>query len=108
MIEQLKNDKMLISYCGICCSLCPGFRSEECPGCEELSDCKIHICAEEKNNRYCFLCEEFPCDLFEKGFDWDLNEYSNLKEFNPGIVRWKPFSNTYIKLFKMMKKSKNK
>lgn len=108
MKDSVKNNSNLISYCGICCSLCPPFRNGECPGCMELEDCKIHQCAKSKNIRYCFLCDEFPCNLFEKGFDWDLDAFSSLKEFKLGVVKWKPYSDVYIKLFKMVKKNREK
>ena len=108
MKDSVKNNSNLISYCGICCSLCPPFRNGECPGCMELEDCKIHQCAKSKNIRYCFLCDEFPCNLFENGFDWDLDAFSGLKEFKLGVVKWKPYSDAYIQLFKMVKKNKEK
>ena len=108
MKENKNNDTELISYCGICCSLCPPYRDKDCPGCLELDDCKINQCAKSKNIRYCFLCKEFPCKIFEKGFDWDLDVFPSLKEFSPGIVKWKPFDDTYIQFFKMVKKNRKK
>jgi hypothetical protein len=102
------DEHNLISYCGICCSLCPAFRGGDCPGCYELKGCKIHQCAKSKDINFCFLCYHFPCDLFEKGFDWNLNDFSTLEEYKPGIVKWKPFSDVYIHLFKMVKKNRKK
>jgi hypothetical protein len=98
--------KPIISHCGICCSLCPPYKDKECPGCAKLPDCKIQQCAKNKSQQYCFECSQFPCTLYEKGFDWDLNTFPFLKKYNPGIVKWKPFSTTYIKYFKLAKKSK--
>lgn len=101
--------KPLISYCGICCSLCPGYRiTKTCPGCPELKDCKIVQCAESKKISCCFLCDEFPCKLYEKGFDWDLDKFPNLKEFKLGVVKWKPYSKEYIKIFKVDKEKQKK
>lgn len=108
MKKPNKNETNKISYCGICCNICPPYREGECPGCYELDECKINQCAKSKNIKYCFLCKEFPCDLFEKGFDWDLEMFPSLKKHSLGIVKWKPFSDTYIKFFKMVKKNKKK
>jgi len=108
MTNQLPK-KLLISYCGICCSLCPSYRSKCCPGCPELEDCKIVQCAKSKNIRYCFKCNKFPCKLFEEGFDWNLDNLPLLKKFKLGTVKWKPYDKEYIKLFKIGKKlDKNK
>jgi hypothetical protein len=106
MADRKETNKLLISYCGICCSLCPPYRSQDCPGCLTLDDCKIHQCAITKKIRYCFFCNEFPCTLYKEGFDWDLNAFSTLEEFSPGIVKWKPYSKEYIDLFNMLKKRK--
>ncbi len=104
MKDNIETNKPLISYCGICCSICPAYRSKGCQGCLALDECKISQCAKDKNLRYCFFCNDFPCNLFEDGFDWDLNEFSVLEEFSPGVVKWKPYSKEYISLFKMLKK----
>ena len=109
----MDKEKQLISYCGICCSLCPAFREEKCPGCQKLlalyGRCKIAKCARSKNIECCFLCKDFPCKLFEEGFDWNLDEIPEFKEFKLGIVKWKPYSKWYIKLFRLDKeKQKNK
>lgn len=97
---------LIISYCGIVCSLCPAYRSGDCPSCLKLEECKIVQCARSKNIRFCFLCKDFPCKLFEKGFDWNLDEIPNLRKFKLGVVKWKPFSKEYIMLFKLKKKNK--
>ncbi len=104
----MTEEKQLISYCGICCSLCPAYREKDCPGCPELEECKIVQCAKSKNIRYCFLCEEFPCKLFEEGFDWNLDEIPEFKEFKLGTIKWKPFSDSYILLFKLGKEKTEK
>ncbi len=95
------SEEKVISYCGICCSLCPANRAKECLGCPELEDCRIIKCAQSKNIRYCFLCKEFPCKIFEDGFDWNLDEIPNLKKYKLGTVKWKPYSREYIELFKL-------
>ena len=108
MIELKEKDTSLIGYCGICCSICPAYRSNDCQGCLALDNCKIQQCAKNKNVDYCFFCNDFPCKIFEEGFDWDLNEFSFLKEHSPGIVKWKPYSKEYINLFKLVKKKNTK
>lgn len=109
MKKTKEIDKSYIGICGICCSICPAYRSDECKGCLTLNNCKILKCAKDKKVEYCFFCNKFPCKLFEEGFDWNLNEFTYLDEFSPGIVKWKPYSKEYINLFKMAKKkSKNK
>ena len=108
MDTQSSEKKQLISYCGICCSLCPPYKNNECPGCLDLPDCNIHQCAKTRNQRYCFECTSFPCELYEKGFDWDLNTFPSLIKYNPGIVKWKPYSSTYIRFFKLAKKIRQK
>ncbi len=108
----MTEEKQLISYCGICCSLCPAFREKECPGCQKLLElygrCEIAKCASSKNIKCCFLCKDFPCKLFEEGFDWNLDEIPEFKEFKLGIVKWKPYSKEYIKLFKLGKEKTEK
>jgi hypothetical protein len=106
MVKRKFPKKLLISYCGICCSLCPVYRLEDksikCPGCEKLIDCKIVQCARKKKIRYCFLCNGFPCKLYTKGFDWATEVFGLIK-------KWKPYSEQYIKMFKIAKnKLKNK
>ena len=100
--------KLLVSYCGICCSLCPSYRKKQCPGCLKLAECEIVRCARSKKIRYCFFCKEFPCKLFEKGFDWNLDKIPLLKKFKLGTVKWKPYSKEYIQLFKIGNKISNK
>lgn len=100
--------KLLISYCGICCSVCRSYKKKQCPGCLRLEECEISKCAKSKKIRYCFSCKEFPCKLFEEGFDWDLDEFPDMKEFKLGIVKWRPFSKEYIQLFKIGNKISEK
>lgn len=46
--------------------------------------------------------------MFEKGFDWNLNKFPNLRKFKLGTVKWKPYDKSYITLFKVKKlKKKN-
>ncbi|MFX0073386.1 MAG: hypothetical protein ACFFAO_20095 [Candidatus Hermodarchaeota archaeon] len=64
---------MLIAVCGIACEICPRRVQGTCPvgehGCTPRQNnmCKICDCAFQKEIRYCFECEEFPCKLTENG-----------------------------------------
>lgn len=108
MPEEKIPENPLISYCGICCSLCLRYTSKDCPGCPKLKGCKIVQCAERKKIKCCFLCKMFPCKLYEEGFDWNLNKFPNLRKHKLGTVKWKPFSDEYIKLFKLGKEKSRK
>ena len=102
MAEENQISGMLIGCCGICCSLCYGYRSKKCPGCYE-TDCKIMECALSKKQKYCFLCADFPCELYENGFEWNLDDFPTLSDTEWGTIRWKPYSDVYIKVFKFWK-----
>lgn len=62
-----------ISVCGIACEICPRMVKGVCPkgenGCVPMENpfCAIATCAFRKNERYCFSCPDFPCELTEKG-----------------------------------------
>ena len=81
--------------------MCPIYKSKKCPGCPELKDCKIVQCGNKRKIRYCFSCNDFPCKLFKEGFDWNLDKIPDLKKFKLGTVKWKPYSEEYLKLFKL-------
>ncbi len=106
MTDKNVTADMQIGKCGICCSYCPLFRSADCPGCSSLPSCQIRSCSIKKNLKSCFFCEEFPCKLFEQGFPWDLSEFSSSKNPPKEIVQWKPYSETYIALFKRFNQQK--
>ena len=64
----------LIAPCGMNCGLCLAYLREKnkCPGCRGADfkkpvtrvQCKIKTCAFFRNSkaRFCFACQEFPCD----------------------------------------------
>jgi len=57
-----------IGVCGIACSKCPIFVSEECPGCRPNEVCPLPECSQEKEVDLCFECSEFPCSKnYKKG-----------------------------------------
>ncbi len=53
---------MKISTCGIVCEFCPRLKIGKCTGCNPNPYCGIPDCAELKGIKYCFECDEFPCD----------------------------------------------
>jgi hypothetical protein len=71
---QSLNIFPLIAPCGMNCGICLAFLREKnkCPGCRAIdlnqpvtrSRCKIKNCPNFKNrqSKFCFACETFPCD----------------------------------------------
>ena len=75
---KLAEERNLAGCCGIYCGLCPRFQSKaasKCPGCKIVVltiSCKRYNCCVKKNGfETCAECGEFPCDAYEKFFDWD-------------------------------------
>ena len=62
-----------IGVCGIGCEKCPRMVQNKCPngenGCtpKENKFCKIATCAFGKKIRFCFDCQEFPCEITKTG-----------------------------------------
>ncbi len=76
-MKQAKEED-LAGCCGIYCGLCPWFQStapSRCPGCRIRSQsvsCKRYNCCVKKNGfSTCADCSAFPCEKYEKFFDWD-------------------------------------
>lgn len=68
--KKFKRTDLLLSLCGLNCSLCPMFIEKRCAGCREGSTCyltcTIAPCSIEHGNiDYCFECEEYPCDKYD-------------------------------------------
>jgi len=66
--------------CGLNCGLCSRYYtvgSSRCPGCagEGFLDvhptCGILSCCQRKDLEYCFECDEFPCDKYDRWGDSD-------------------------------------
>ncbi len=67
--------KELIAPCGMNCGICVAFLREKnkCPGCRgddsgkpiTRTRCQIKTCKSNQGRkaRYCFNCEEFPCEI---------------------------------------------
>jgi len=63
-----------LAPCGIFCGACPSF-NKTCHGCSSEKEqnrkskwaCKVRTCCySEKQNEFCFNCEEFPCRKHRK------------------------------------------
>ena len=74
------RDYPQFAVCGLNCGLCSRYYtvgSSRCPGCagEGFSDvhpsCGILSCNQRKEFEYCFECEKFPCNKFDKWGDTD-------------------------------------
>jgi hypothetical protein len=72
------QEENLAGCCGIYCGLCPWFQStapSRCPGCRIRSQsvsCNRYNCCVKKNGLgTCAECGTFPCEKYEKFFDWD-------------------------------------
>ncbi|UCG56776.1 MAG: DUF3795 domain-containing protein [Phycisphaerales bacterium] len=75
---DFEQEKNLAGCCGIHCGLCPRHQSKaasRCPGCKILSQtisCKLYNCCFKKNGfATCAECGDFPCEKYEKFFDFD-------------------------------------
>jgi hypothetical protein len=88
-----------ISVCGINCARCKLLEEGKCAGCRGPLDqhwspnCKLARCAEAKGHRYCFECDELPCDRL-LAFASDGHEHhritvENLKAMKEvGLEQW--------------------
>jgi hypothetical protein len=83
-------DLMIVSRCGVNCSLCVGFfgynmdgtkRGSSCGGCRTMED----LCGFVKKNckklapkseiAYCFECPDFPCENMQKADKYYSSKY---------------------------------
>lgn len=104
----------LITKCGLDCSICELYLCAEnpelyddlilqgisedilpCNGCNankgkcpvEVKECDIYKCAEEREFRYCFECEDFPCERFQPIADGSDKNLHNLKIYNSCLIK---------------------
>ncbi len=88
-----------ISVCGLNCARCKLFETKQCQGCRGALDkhwspnCEFLPCAKAKGHRYCFQCDEFPCQKLQ-AFAADGHEHhrlavENLKKMKEiGLENW--------------------
>ena len=83
--------------CGECCIGCPKKEGGLCPGCiqaegkvpewAESGICRIYACCREHNAKYCFLCEDFPCENLPKMMPWKADVAIHLSELREEYVK---------------------
>lgn len=70
-IQEMKES---YAICGLVCSLCS--YNTNCSGCrDKCENCEIKACCIDKGLKYCFECEEYPCDK-------DMHKNLRLRAFN--------------------------
>jgi len=87
--------------CGIYCKRCPGVEAFNCKGCREqkgqilkFPECKTYECVMSKGHRFCYECEEFPCEKLQPIVNFEIFTPHNSKIFNllmiqkHGITKW--------------------
>jgi hypothetical protein len=96
-------NKRLIAPCGMNCGICMAYLREknQCPGCRRsdigkaisVTKCRIKTCEVLKNKRarFCFQCENLPCDRL-KHLDrryrtkYDMSMLDNLIQIKQGGI----------------------
>ena len=87
--------------CGIYCKRCPGVEAFNCKGCREqkgqilkFPECKTYKCVTSKGHRFCYECEEFPCEKLQTIVNFEIFLPHNSKIYNllmiqkHGITKW--------------------
>ena len=87
--------------CGIYCHVCPGRKAYNCKGCREhegkIKDfpvCKTYKCVTQKGYKFCYECEDFPCEKLQPILNFEIFHPHNSKVYNlvmikkHGIVEW--------------------
>jgi hypothetical protein len=63
-----------------------------CISCKEGSGnpgCAVRICAKEKGVEMCALCENYPCELFDKFYDgYPMLKHDNALLRDEGMEAW--------------------
>ena len=56
--------------------------------------CKVRLCAKEKGIEVCALCEDYPCELFEKYFEgYPILKHDNAVLREQGMDAWSILQN---------------
>lgn len=87
--------------CGIYCPACPGKDAFNCKGCRELEGkirdfpvCKTYDCVTNRGYKFCYECEEFPCEKLQPIVNFEIFRPHNSKVYNlvmikkHGLVKW--------------------
>ena len=87
--------------CGIYCKRCPGVKAFNCQGCKlstgqisKFPVCKTYKCVQEKGHKFCYECDEFPCEMLQPILNFEIFTPHNSKVYNSlmikklGLVKW--------------------
>ena len=71
-----------VTPCGGSCTGCEHYASKKCAGCLVTKGeclklghpCRVYKCCDDRNIKFCGLCDEYPCEFMEKKITaWDPN-----------------------------------
>jgi len=88
-----------ISVCGLNCAKCKMVGEGECKGCRGPLEqhwtpgCVFQPCAKDRGHRYCFECDDFPCEKLQAfasdGYDHHRLAVENMKRMKEiGLEKW--------------------
>ena len=105
--------------CGIYCKMCPGMKIYNCKGCREqmgqvkdFPTCKTYACVNSKGYKFCYECEDFPCEKLQPIVNFEIFLPHNSKVYNLimikklGIIKWNEICEEKTKLYYEGKKVK--
>jgi hypothetical protein len=98
--------------CGIHCKSCPGVRIFNCKGCREEKGqirnfpiCKTYECVTNKELKFCYECDDFPCEKLQPIVKFEIFLPHNSKIYNSlmmkklGIVKWNEIVEEKMELY---------
>ena len=105
--------------CGIYCKHCPGVKVYNCKGCREqkgqiknFPTCKTYQCVQEKGFKFCYECDDFPCEKLQPILNFEIFAPHNSKVYNLlmiqklGIAKWNEICEEKSKLYYQGRKIK--
>jgi hypothetical protein len=98
-VADVDRSEWDIAVCGINCAKCGLLKEGKCGGCRGpleqhwSANCTMLACAQSKGLRYCFECDEFPCEILaafaHDGYDHHRQTVENLKAMRAqGLAQW--------------------
>lgn len=89
-----KINNIMYGYCGLICEFCKVKLNNFCRGCDVHVDfCIFAKCARYRELKSCLSCKDFPCKIHIDGFNWQTEEY--------GEIKWKVYSDILLNIFKL-------
>ncbi len=105
--------------CGIYCKRCPGVKAYNCKGCREQKGqiknfpvCPTYECVTSKGFKFCYECDEFPCEKLQPIVNFEIFAPHNSKVYNllmikkHGIVKWNEICDKETELYYNARKEK--